>query len=323
MANQQRRDPEEAVHPIQVVCRRTGLGPDVIRAWEKRYGAVAPQRTATARRLYTDADIERLQLLRRATANGRRIGDVAQLPTEALRALVGEDESAALPLEEVRPPSSALLDASVEAVTALNARELRTLFYRASQDYPLPALLDDFLGPLFNVIGERVRSGSLRIVHEHMATAAAQAYLATLQPMATPNQVLGPKLIIGTPSGQVHEIGAQMAAIAAAAEGWDVLYLGPNLPAEEFAAAARQLDARVLALSVVCADADPRLQQQLLALRQHLPDVALLIGGGYAQLRPEVFAHVQATVVTSYADFRQRLGALAPAIGRRSPQDKS
>lgn len=311
MTDQQRRDPEAAVHPIQVVCRRTGLGPDVIRAWEKRYGAVAPQRTATARRLYTDADIDRLQLLRRATVNGRRIGDVAQLPTEALRALVGEDESAALPVEEVRLPSSALFDACLDAVTGLNARELRALLYRASQEYPLPALLDDFLGPLFNAIGERVRNGSLRIVHEHMATAAAQAYLATLQPMATPDQVLGPKVLVGTPSGQVHEIGAQMAAIAAAAEGWDVLYLGPNLPAEEFAAAARQLDARALALSVVCADADPRLQQQLLALRQHLPDVALIVGGGFARLRPELFAQAGAAVVTSYADFRRRLAALA------------
>jgi hypothetical protein len=44
-------------HPIGVVSRRTGLGQDVIRAWERRYGAVVPQRTDTGRRLYTDEDV--------------------------------------------------------------------------------------------------------------------------------------------------------------------------------------------------------------------------------------------------------------------------
>ena len=69
----------EGKHPIQIVARRTGLTPDVIRVWERRYEAVLPRRTSTNRRLYSDRDVERLQLLRRATLAGRRIGDVARL----------------------------------------------------------------------------------------------------------------------------------------------------------------------------------------------------------------------------------------------------
>ena len=85
----------EARHPIQVVARRTGLSADVIRVWERRYRVVEPQRASNARRLYSDADVERLTLLRQATAAGRRIGDVAALSTAALRELVAADASAA------------------------------------------------------------------------------------------------------------------------------------------------------------------------------------------------------------------------------------
>ena len=67
----------EKRHPIQVAARRAGLSPHVLRAWEKRYGdVVAPGRSAGGRRLYSDADIERLRLLHEATRAGRRIGDV-------------------------------------------------------------------------------------------------------------------------------------------------------------------------------------------------------------------------------------------------------
>lgn len=80
-------------HPIRVVALRTGLSPDLIRAWEKRYQAVVPQRTDTARRLYSDLDVDRLKLLKLATEGGRRIGDIAGLPFQELRELVSTDKA--------------------------------------------------------------------------------------------------------------------------------------------------------------------------------------------------------------------------------------
>ena len=80
-------------HLIQVVGRRTGISSDVIRAWERRYGAVISQRTDTNRRLYTDDDIEKLTLLKRAINAGRRIGDIANLSYDDLFELVMGDES--------------------------------------------------------------------------------------------------------------------------------------------------------------------------------------------------------------------------------------
>src|SRR5687768_1892912 len=84
-------------HPIGVVARRTGLKPDLIRAWERRYGAVEPGRTDTRRRFYSDADIHRLLLLRQVVKTGRGIGQVAQLSNEDLEALIAEEPVAASP----------------------------------------------------------------------------------------------------------------------------------------------------------------------------------------------------------------------------------
>src|SRR6185312_8172121 len=89
-----RAEPAQHWHPMRVVTRRTGLSADLLRAWERRYEVVKPSRSEGGRRLYSDADIERLRLLYRATLAGRSIGQVAELSTEALTALVRLDAEA-------------------------------------------------------------------------------------------------------------------------------------------------------------------------------------------------------------------------------------
>ena len=74
----------ETKHPIQIVSRRTGLSADVIRAWERRYKAVKPSRSANGRRLYSDNDLKKLMLLQRIISGGRRIGDIAKLNIKSL-----------------------------------------------------------------------------------------------------------------------------------------------------------------------------------------------------------------------------------------------
>src|SRR6185503_7274753 len=81
-------------HPMRVVTRRTGLSADLLRAWERRYKVVKPSRSEGGQRLYSDADIERLRLLYRATLDGRRLGQVAELSPQDLSALVRHDAQA-------------------------------------------------------------------------------------------------------------------------------------------------------------------------------------------------------------------------------------
>ena len=80
-----------------------------------------------------------------------------------------------------------------------------------------------------------------------------------------------PVLIVSTPTGQLHELGAVMVAAAASDMGWRVIYLGPSLPAADIAAAARQHEARAVAVSIVYPEDDPDLPAKLENLRKYLP----------------------------------------------------
>lgn len=283
----------EQDHPIQVVVRRTGLSPHVIRVWEKRYGAVIPMRTATNRRRYSDADIERLLLLRRATRAGRSIGQIANLPTAQLLDLVTEDEALApptapAPTAAAAPPLPPVngqaavqphLTACLTAVEHLNASALEMALLRAHTALSQPILLEQLIAPFLQEIGHLWHTGALRIMHEHFASAITRSFLGHLT-RSFDVPPTAPTLIATTPAGQTHEIGALLVATTAAAEGWDVAYLGPNLPAEEIAAAVQQRQARAVALSLVHPMDDPRVTDEVVQLRQYLAqDTRLFIGG--------------------------------------------
>ena len=80
-------------HGIAVVERRTGISQHLLRAWERRYGVVEPERAAGGERLYSDADIERLRLVRLVSEAGRRVGQVAALSLDELCRRTGAAKS--------------------------------------------------------------------------------------------------------------------------------------------------------------------------------------------------------------------------------------
>ena len=99
------------------------------------------------------------------------------------------------------------------------------------------AFIETLIMPLMQNIGELWREGTLRIMHEHLASAIVRSLLGSLVTTAGAPPT-APYLIVTTPAGQLHEIGALIIASVASTEGWRVTYLGPNLPAEDMAAAA-------------------------------------------------------------------------------------
>lgn len=302
-----------AKHPIKVVARRTGLSADLIRAWERRYGAVYPQRSDTRRRLYTDADVEKLRLLRRATEAGRRIGDVAQLPLAALTDLVGADESAEAQAPQPTPPrepkSSAQehLQACLSAVQRMDTAGLESSLVNAAVSLGTPVMLDEVIHPLLETIGEQCRQGAIRISNEHFASAVIRSYLGPLVTSANMTGI-GPGMIITTPAGQWHELGALMAAVTAASAGWHTVYLGPNMPAEEIAFAAAENEAAVVAVSVACFTDERTLPAELRKLRRYLSQhVQLWVGGSTARRYADVLTEVGAVRLENLQALRLQL----------------
>ena len=303
-------------HPIQVVARRTGLSADVIRVWERRYGAVTPQRSATSRRLYSDADIARLQLLQQATRSGRRISDVAGLTEAELRNLIAADEKVVERVPARAATASTdltalgYIEACKDAIREADPVALERALSRASVEYSVPDLFERIIIPLMQDVGHAWQEGSLRVSQEHMATAVVRSFLGNL--VASSNMVAsGPVLIVTTPRGQNHELGALMAAVVAASDGWNVVYLSPNMPANEIAAMVLKRQARVVVLGISYPADDPQLADELRALRNHLPtEVAIIVGGAACEGYTAALEEIDADTVSSFENFRTLLRRL-------------
>ncbi len=301
-------------HPISVVTRRTGLTQDLLRAWEKRYEAVRPFRTATARRLYTDDDVDRLRMLKILVDGGRRISDVARLSAGELRELTEEDAAqaaTAAPPRTVRHRDGtdlgrACLAKCIAAVDDLDRSALEGALAAGASELTVPILRRDVLEPLIAMLGERWESGQWRVAQEHVASAVVRAVLWDLIRRADPG-VPGAALVVATLPGHRHELGALLVAAVAAEQGWEVVYLGVDLPAEEIAAAARLREARAVVISLVYPRGDARTAQEIVRLGRLLgPDIRLLAGGRAAESYRESLLTAGAHVAEDF----QSLGLL-------------
>jgi DNA-binding transcriptional MerR regulator/methylmalonyl-CoA mutase cobalamin-binding subunit len=264
-----------------VVVQRTGLTSHVLRAWERRYGAVEPGRTKGGQRLYSDADVLRLRLLRKATEAGRPIGQVAELSTEELVSLVGEDAATSERASAGPGSREPHLEACLAAAERMDSQALREELMRAVVKLSAPVFVTGVVGPLLARVGELWEAGKLRPAEEHVVSTAVRQVLDWLlgQYEASGD---APLLVAATPSGELHEFGAMLAAVVAADAGWRVLYLGASLPSEEIALAAERTGAAVVAVSVVDgADEEvDRSRRELGELRAALPEGVLLVTGG-------------------------------------------
>lgn len=307
------RTAAEKRHPIAVASRRTGLSKDVLRVWESRYGVVEPGRTETGRRRYSDDDIERLRLLRLATLGGRSIGQIHDLPHEELEQIVKEDRAAVAERERAAAHAGlveGLVKACLEAIEAVDADRLRALLGRAVIQVPIVVLTEDVLSPLLRRVGELWEAKGLRPGQEHLASVVLRDVLsdvlASIQPVGA-----APRLLVATPAHHRHELGALLAAVVAASEGWHVTYLGPDLPAGDIADAAARSGARAVALSLVHPLEHPAVPEELQALRQGLGDgVAILVGGAAASTYDTTLAEIGARRVERVSDLRRILAGL-------------
>lgn len=310
----------QAHHSIQSVARRTGLTAHAIRVWEKRYGAVKPSRTGTNRRLYTDAEIERLQLLRRATKVGHSIGTIATLEDARLRELAGPvAESPRAAATNSRGKSAEEFVAQCIAATRqLDALAFDETLHRASVSLGQHGLVEHVVAPVAQAIGDLWRDGTITAAHEHFASAAIRVFLGhASRPFALPGNA--PHLVVTTPAGQLHELGAVMVAATAADLGWRVTYLGTSLPAAEIAGAAIQHHARAVALSIVYPADDENLPEELNKLRRYLPDdIQIIIGGRAAVGYDEAIKRIGATRSGSLTQFCDQLTALRTLPKRKT-----
>ena len=298
--------------PIKTVAQKTGLSAHVIRAWEKRYQVVQPMRTDTNRRLYSEEDIHRLYLLGKATQSGHSISSISDLDIESLRQLlsntmVEEDNEVGVSKEWKSSEVETHFKNCLEAIKDFDGGRFEENLLRASIELTQPELIKNLILPIIHSIGEQWKDGSLRVMHEHLATAVLKPFLHNQRIAYRPSSN-APSIIISTPIGQMHELGALIIALIAASQGWRVVYLGPNLPAEEIASATVLKKSDIVLLSTVYPANDPYLGQEMEKLRALLPSsVKIIIGGRVSESYAGIINKIDALQINDLDEFRQFL----------------
>ena len=299
---------DEKEHPIRVVARRTGLSPHVIRKWEERYEAIRPYRSSGNQRLYSDVDIERLQMLNRLVKGGRSISRIAQLPREKLMRYIETDLTNGDGRKNISPPSlieagataklESFLADCISAIRRLDPQDLRDCIDKALIALGQNIVIDELFVGLLRYVGDCWQEGTMRIVHEHMATSVIRTYAGRiLEMIEVPKS--SPCAVAATPFEQVHELGALFGAVVCASEGWCVTYVGPNTPIEEIAAPAEQRNAGMVILSIVTPIDELRFKADMKSLRKYLdPDTKIVLGG---------------PGINGYEDFLKELGIITVA----------
>lgn len=260
---------------IRAVALATGIAADTLRVWERRYGNLASRRSAAGYRLYSEADVRRLQQLRALIDAGHAIGEIATLD---------DGELERLSTRVARPPSphgaEALptRDRFLAAIDVLDTATADRAIAAARLVLSPLDLVRDLVVPLLHDVGDRWSRAEITVAQEHAASAVLRGHLGDL--LRTVEPPLGaPAVIAATPEGEHHEFGALMAGIVAGTQGFRVIYLGASVPTVDLARTAADVGARAALISCVAMPASDA-ERAVLSIRRAMPREILLIVGG-------------------------------------------
>lgn len=294
------------MYSIKAVAQATGLTVETLRAWERRYRVVAPQRDDKGRRVYRAEDVLRLRRLREATERGHPIGRLVRLDDTSLAGLLHEPEP--------RPRSAmaaTFVERILDAARRYSPAECEQALTLAVSLMSPARLIHEVLEPLLREVGDRWHGGEFSIAQERLVSSTVRRHIGLIVETYARTAQRRQSIVFATLPGERHELGLLMSAMVCASRGFKVHYLGPELPAPEIARYAREVGASLVCLSVLLSETTTRLPADLATLRDGLgPDLPIWIGGQGALAVARAALPAHCLVVSDQAELERRLDVL-------------
>jgi MerR family transcriptional regulator, light-induced transcriptional regulator len=225
---------------IGELARRTGVATELLRAWERRYGLLTPERTSAGYRLYSADDVRRVRRMRGLLAAGLSAAEAARQaaseprpPAEAERAEVAPAAAAA----ELRRALESLDDANAHAA-----------FDQLLADYSNTAVLTGVVLPLLRELGAGWERGEITVAQEHFASNLLRGRLLGLA--RGWDRGSGARAVLACPPGERHDLGLVIFGLALRDLGWRITFLGADTPPETIIETVRRLEPQALVFAV-------------------------------------------------------------------------
>jgi DNA-binding transcriptional MerR regulator len=252
---------------IGELAAKTGVTPDVLRAWERRYGLLRPDRSAGGYRLFSALDEERVRAMLRYVESGIPAGEAARLVLEGEE--LGEQAAPGeLPgmSAELRGALERFDDAATQS--ALDALTASFSFETVAGEVILPYLRD---------LGERWQRGDASVAQEHFASVVLRGRLLSLA--RGWDRGAGPRALLACAPGERHELGLLVFGLALRQHGWRITFLGADTPVETLSTTAADLAPTVVVLIALAQD---RFELHREPLAELARTTRLLLGGAGA-----------------------------------------
>lgn len=247
---------------------RVRVRPELLRAWERRYGLLQPARSERGFRLYSEADERRVRLMQHELESGLSAAEAAQEVARLERERDAADRALATPLE-----LAGELRAALEAFDEAAAHEVLDRLFGI---YGLERAIREALMPYLRGVGERWQRGQEGIAHQRFASGLLEGRLLALA--RGWNKGPGRRAVLACPSGEQHTIPLVCFGLVLRSRGWRNTYLGADTPPSSLHMAANTVDAHVIVLSAVSGDRFEPIARDLKGLARKRP--LALAGGG-------------------------------------------
>lgn len=231
---------------IGELARRSAVAPELLRAWESRYGLLSPERSDGGFRLYSEADERRVQAMQAGLASGLAAAEAARL---ALASTPPADAPAAAGEDTDLSDAVATLRAAVDDFDGGRAHELLD---RLIASYTIETVLRDVVLPYLRELGDRWARGDTTPAHEHFASSLLEGRLLGLG--RGWDRGSGPRAVLACPSGERHTLGLIAFGLVLRRQGWRITYLGAETPPDHLVVAAEAVDPAVMVLAGVAAE---------------------------------------------------------------------
>jgi MerR family transcriptional regulator, light-induced transcriptional regulator len=251
---------------IGELSRRTGVAADTLRAWERRYGLLRPQRSDGGFRLYGSDDERRVRAMKALIDSGVSAAEAARLAS-AGPAAEGAATAEGPPLGSSPTPLREALERFDEAAAnaILDAALIRLTVDSVAARLVLPAMRE---------IGERWHNGEISVAQEHFATGVLRGRMLSLG--RNWGAGAGPLALLACPPGEHHDLGLIVFGVVLRGRGWRIAYLGPDTPIETIAWTAADLGAAAIVIAALDAELLEAAADPIAALAREAP---VLLGG--------------------------------------------
>jgi DNA-binding transcriptional MerR regulator len=272
------------MYTIKHAAQRVGITTATLRAWERRYGVIAPHRSESGYRLYGDHDVAVLRSMKQLVDQG---WSAALAAAEAIRLDRAQPahEIAAAPGDGASS-SSDLAERLTTAASALDTTDLAATLDQVFALGGFETVMTDHVFPALEELGDAWADGRVSIAGEHLASNAVMRRLALAYEAAAAHGH-GPRIALGTAPNTRHEIGLFAFAVAARRHGMDTDYLGADLPIDDWLGVVDDPDLAAAVLVIPTTADIIATAAVITALHDHRPDLLVAVGGAQQSHAPE------------------------------------